>query len=196
MELMTDAQLAVLSQHGDKHAFELLARRWQRRLLLFLKRWSGNADEANDTCQEALLKAFVRIRSLQQPENFGTWLHRIALNVARDRGRSQRRSSLRLVALEDQPLDDLVSSGPSPIENAERAESGANVRRLVARLPEQQRTAILLRELEGFTSEEIGVITGAPATTVRSRIFHGLRSLRRAVLEHGLAPAEGGFCND
>jgi RNA polymerase sigma-70 factor (ECF subfamily) len=70
----------------------------------------------------------------------------------------------------------------------------AQVRRVLGLLPEEQRTAILLHELEGFTSHEISSITGVPAATVRSRIFYGLKALRRMLLEHGLPPAstEGG----
>ena len=195
MESMTDTQLAVLSQRGDRQAFTVLARRWERRLLLFLLRLLGKREEAQDTCQEALLRAFVSIHTLRQPEHFGTWLHRIALNVGRDRLRSQQRRDLRLVGLDDEPVGEIASGDAGPHERAERGDAATRVRKALAMLPDEQRTAILLRELEGFTSQEISTITGVPAATVRSRVFYGLKALRRMLPEHGLAsaPAEGGM---
>jgi RNA polymerase sigma-70 factor (ECF subfamily) len=191
---MSDAQLAVLSQSGDRQAFTVLARRWERRLYHFLHRSLGDREEARDTCQEALLRAFVSIQTLREPEHFATWLHRIAVNVGRDRSRSQKRHDLRLVGLDDEPVTELAADEVSPHERAERAQVAARLRRVLALLPEEQRTAILLHEIEGFTSQEISSITGVPATTVRSRIFYGLKALRRMLPEHGLAPApaEGG----
>jgi RNA polymerase sigma-70 factor (ECF subfamily) len=191
---MSDAQLAVLSQSGDRQAFTVLARRWERRLYHFLHRLLGDPEEAQDTCQEALLRAFVSLHTLREPEHFATWLHRIALNIGRDRNRSQKRHDLRLVGLDDEPVTQFAADEVSPHERAERAQMAAQVRRVLGLLPEEQRTAILLHELEGFTSHEISSITGVPAATVRSRIFYGLKALRRMLLEHGLAPAstEGG----
>lgn len=184
MESMNDAQLAVLSQGGSREAFTLLARRWEPRLQRFLHRLLGNEDDARDTCQEALLRAFVGIRSLRQPEHVGTWLHQIAINLSRDRGR--RRGGLRVVGL-DEAAAEWPDSAASPHEEAERSEKVALVRRVLARLPEEQRTAIVLREMEGFNASEVAAITGVPAATVRSRIFYGFKALRRLVGEHAAA---------
>jgi len=189
VESMTDAQLAMLSQTGDRHAFTVLARRWERRLFHFLLRQLGDREEAQETCQEALLRAFLNIKALRRPQHFGTWLHRLALNIGRDRGRAQRRHDLRLVGLDAESVNELPAQGAGPHEDAERSDAAQRVRRMLARLPEHQRTAILLREVEGFTSEEISSITGVPAATVRSRVFYGLKALRRMLPEHGLAPA-------
>lgn len=185
MESMTDAQLAVLSQGGSREAFTLLARRWEPRLQRFLCRTLGNEDDAHDTCQEALLRAFVGIRTLRQPEHVGTWLHQIAINLARDRGR--RRGGLRMVELDEAAAAEWPDRSASPHEDAERSEKAALVRRVLARLPEEQRTAIVLREMEGFNASEVAAMTGVPAATVRSRIFYGFKALRRLVGEHAAA---------
>ena len=90
MESMTDAQLATLSREGDREAFGLLASRWDRRLFGFLHRLLGDEASAREACQEALLKAYRNIGRLRRPEHFKAWIHQIAINLCRDRGRSQK----------------------------------------------------------------------------------------------------------
>jgi len=187
VQSITDAQLARLSQHGDRQAFGHLARRWDSRLFRFLNRLLGDEEEARDACQEAMLKAYQNIGRLRQPENFKAWLHQIALNLCRDRGRSAQVQPL--VALDDDNEPEAVdppAAAPTPLEHAERADLAAVLGQVLARLPLEQRGAILLREIQGFNSQEIATITGVPATTVRSRIFYGLRALRRMLPEYGV----------
>lgn len=183
MESMSDAQLAVLSQGGSRDAFTLLARRWEPRLRRFLRRLVGDDEEARETCQEALLRAFVGIRSLRRPEHVGTWLHQIAVNQSRDRGRRRAAHGLRVVGLDEDAAASLPSPAAGPAEEAERRQSRDLLRRALARLPEEQRAAIVLRELEGFSASEIAAATGVPAATVRSRVFYGLKALRRLAPE-------------
>ena len=186
---MTDAQLALRAQGGDRDAFACLAERWGGRLCGFLERLLGDPEEARDTCQEALLKAYVNIGRLREPAHFKAWIHQIAVNLGRDRGRAQRsRPTISIEEMSDEHR-------PRKVEAAQIAEAAVTAEtldlrgildRALARLPVEQRTAILLREVEGFTSEEIGRITGVSGTTVRSRIFHGLRALRRMLPEYGV----------
>jgi RNA polymerase sigma-70 factor (ECF subfamily) len=184
---MTDAQLVTLAQGGDREAFSLLARRWSRRLHRFLGRVLGNDEEARDTCQEALLRAWINLHRLREPDRFSPWIHRIAVNLCRDRGRSARSRRLREVALAE--VADVEHAAPeaTPHEAAERQDLALVLRTLLARLPLEQRTAILLRELEGLTSTEIAEVSGVPAATIRSRIFYGLKSLRAMLPEYGMA---------
>jgi len=189
VESMTDAQLASLSQQGSREAFGVLADRWNRPLYRFLNRVLGDEEAARDTCQEALLKAYVNLDRLREPDRFKSWLHAIALNLCRDRGRSARFRALREVGLDDaEPLEP-VSEEASPHDEAERRDVGEVLVRMLARLPMDQRTAIVLREYQGFSSSEIATLTGVPAATVRSRIFYGLKALRRLLPEHGVTPA-------
>jgi RNA polymerase sigma-70 factor (ECF subfamily) len=183
---MTDAQLATLSQSGSREAFGVLAERWNRPLYRFLHRMLGDEEAARDTCQETLLKAYRNLDRLRDPERFKPWLHTIALNACRDRGRSTRLRRLREVGLdESEPLEPATEDS-DPLAEAERRDVGEVLAKALARLPIDQRTAIVLREYQGFNSAEIATLTGVPATTVRSRIYYGLKALRRMLPEHGV----------
>jgi len=142
-------------------------------------------DRLRDACQEALLRAYVKLPSLREPAAFKTWLHTIALNLCRDRGRSP---ALREVALDQVMADEPPSADASPFDRAQHESLAAVLQQALARLPIEQRSAIVLREFEGFTSQEIATMTGVPAATVRSRIFYGLKALRRVLPEYGISP--------
>jgi RNA polymerase sigma-70 factor (ECF subfamily) len=185
LETMTDAQLAALSQQGNREAFGVLAGRWDGPLYGFLRRVLGDDELARDACQEALLRAYVKLPSLREPAAFKTWLHTIALNLCRDRGRSP---ALREVALDQVMADEPPSADASPFDRAQHESLAAVLQQALARLPIEQRSAIVLREFEGFTSQEIATMTGVPAATVRSRIFYGLKALRRVLPEYGISP--------
>jgi RNA polymerase sigma-70 factor (ECF subfamily) len=190
---MTDAQLARLSQRGDRQAFGFLARRWDGRLFRFLHRMLGDAEDARDACQDTFLKAYMNIGGLREPEHFKAWIHRIAVNLCRDRYRRAKYDTVELAAPGDENGKERlepVEEGPNPLQEAERSDAASILRRTLARLPLEQRTAILLREVQGFTAEEIARITGVPAATTRSRIFYGLKALRRLLPEQGITGAK------
>jgi RNA polymerase sigma-70 factor (ECF subfamily) len=182
---MTDAELAILSQRGSQQAFEVLARRWDRPLYGYLRRMLGDEDAAKDLCQESLLRAYTNLHRLREPSNFKAWLHTIALNLCRDRSRSK---FTREVGFDEVEIREPESAEHGPQEELERQDLADIIHRMLARLPLEQRNAILLREFEGFSSQEIATITGAPAATVRSRIFHGLKALRSMLPEYGITP--------
>lgn len=180
---------------GSREAFSALAARWHLRLHRFLGRLLGSDEEARDLCQEALLRAWVNLHRLREPERFSPWVHRIAVNLCRDRGRSTRSRLRREVALDDGIAERAESTAATPEATAERRDLASVLQALLDRLPAEQRAAILLRELEGFTAADIGAISGVPAATVRSRIFYGLKSLRAMLPDYGLgrgARAAGG----
>lgn len=185
-ETWSDAHLVRLSGAGDRQAFDRLAGRWGSQLYRFLVRFVGDPEEARDVCQEALLKAYVNIGRLRTPEHFRAWLHQIAVNLCRDRGRVRRPTLVPIDEGDQAPAAELPSALPSPLSRARQADLRERLSRLLAHLSEEQRTAILLAELQGFTSAEISRITGVPAATVRSRVFHGLRALRRLAEAQGL----------
>lgn len=183
METSIDAQLVKRSQEGDRRAFEQLARSRQGPLLAFLRRMLGDEDDARDVCQETLLRAYLGIRALREPDRVDAWLHRIAVNQCRDRHRRAASRPLRAVCLDEPEASEVPSPEAGPEELAEQGDRARAVRAALARLSEDQRTAIVLREYQGFTSAEIATITGVPAATVRSRIFYGLRALARILRE-------------
>lgn len=190
---MSDAQLVMRARLGDREAFSSLASRCGGPLVGLLRRVLGDDDAARDAAQEALLKAWLRLDTLRDAEQFRPWLHRIAVNLCRDRHRrGARMRPVGLEAVDAGGVDGETSD--SPLRAAERRDAAAAVRRALLRLPLEQRTAIVLREWEGYTSREIGELTGAPAATVRSRIYHGLRALRAMLPDHDpdIRPGHGG----
>lgn len=185
MQAMSDGELAVMARDGSQEAFGELAQRWGRPLVAFVRRRVDDDQEALELAQEAFLRAWTRLDGLREPAHLKTWLHSIALNLARDHGRSA--GSIRLRRVEwTEHLPEPVDNSASPAEQAEGRDRARAVQRALAQLPEDQRTALVLREYEGFSSAEIARILGVPAATVRSRIFYGLKTLRR------LLPAEVG----
>jgi len=189
---MTDAELVTLSQRGDLRAFNQLAGRSNAALYGFVRRMLGNADDAQDVCQEALIKAYVNIGRLREPEKFGAWLHHIALNLCRDWHRSAKaRPAV-------QSLETVTAGGADAVPAArslataeparERTDLLDDAQRLLERISLEQRTAILLREYQGFTSQEIAEITGVPAATVRTRVFYGLKAI------HAMLHEQEGAC--
>ena len=190
---LTDAQLVLRARRGDREAFSSLAQRAGGALVGILRRVLGDDDEARDAAQEALLRAWLRLDTLRDPDQFRPWLHRIAVNLCRDRLR--RGARFPHVGLETVDLDRGGDTWSGSLDaEVERRDAAVAVRRALLRLPLEQRTAIVLREYEGYTSREIGELTDVPAATVRSRIFHGLRAMRAMLPDHapGAAPGPGG----
>jgi RNA polymerase sigma-70 factor (ECF subfamily) len=187
---MTDEQLVTLTQQGNLRAFNQLTARWEDSVYRFVLRALGNREDARDVCQEALLKAYVNIKRLRDGSKFKAWVHHIALNLCRDRFRSAASKAETHSYEDDGPAEAKVAveqaSDWAPGANAEQANLRIALEHVFGRLPAEQRSAILLREYHGFTSEEIGEITGVPAATVRSRIFYGLRSVRKMLRERGI----------
>lgn len=190
----TDAGLVSRVLDGDVGAFNALARRWQKPLYNFAYRYTGHIEEAEDVCQEAFTKAFAQITRLKQPELFGSWLHAIAYHLCQDRGRRKRRRvELSTEELGESGIDvstlgsDWSEAGPNdPLELAEVKELGELLRLVLQKLPAEQRVALVLREYQGYTSGEIANLLGVPVATVRSRIFYGLKSMRRLLGRNAL----------
>lgn len=193
MNPAVEAELVVLSQRGDVEAFNKLAALCSGGLYRFVRRMLGNTEDARDLCQEALLKAYVNIPRLRDPSRFGAWLHHIALNLCHDQHRSARARAKHEPYDEGQPAElELLDAVPMPVAPdaaAEHANAADLLGEFLARLPWEQRSAIVLREYQGFTSDEIALIAGVPATTVRTRIFYGLRGIRRMMAERGITAA-------
>jgi RNA polymerase sigma-70 factor, ECF subfamily len=191
LDSMTDQELVALTQQGDMQAFNRLVARVETGVYGFVLRTLGNQQDARDICQEALLRAYRNIAGLRDGRRFRAWVHHIALNLCRDLFRSQGyRADVRTLRGTEEQGEDPISLVVDSVgaEARERRERVRMLEGVFARLPAEQRSAILLREYHGFTSEEIGEITGVPAATVRTRIFYGLRALRRMLQEDEAGP--------
>lgn len=178
---------------GDTRAFEDLARREERALYRHALRIVGTTSDAEDVVQDALFSAWRSIASFQG-NSFRAWLFRIATNRALDQLRSRkRRPELPL----DPPDDDdvtwaePVAAGPDLAQLAGDREALAFVEMALGTLPAEQRTALLLRDVEGFAYEEIAVITSVEVGTVKSRIHRGRLAVRNVLISRGWRGPDG-----
>ena len=177
-----DRQLVERAQRGDKHAFELLVSKYQRKLARLLARFIRDPVEVEDVAQEAFIKAYRALPSFRGDSAFYTWLYRIGINTAKNYlvalGRraptTTEFNSEDAESFEDgEQLRD-INTPESMMMSKEIAQT---VNDTMERLPEELRNAITLRELEGLSYEDIATIMNCPIGTVRSRIFRAREAI-------------------
>lgn len=188
-----DADLVDRVQRGDKRAFDLLVLKYQRRIMRLLARMVRDAGEVEDVAQETFIKAYRALPQFRGDSAFYTWLYRIAINTARNwQVSSNRRPSL-INSYEGEegetfnPIDNLTDIDTPESEMVSRQVVEA-VNTAISALPEELRTAIVLREIEGMSYEDIAETMGCPIGTVRSRIFRAREAIAeelRPVRESG-----------
>jgi len=189
----TDAELLASHCAGDPDAFAELVRRHRDRLWAVALRTTGNPDEASDALQDALISAYRRADSFRGESAVTTWLHRIVVNASLDRLR--RRSVRTWVPLPDEGAG--ASSSKlidehrlaDPRAAAESSETVREVRAALETLPPDQRAAIVLVDLEGWSVEEAARVLECPVGTVKSRCFRGRAKLAER-LDHLRNPEE------
>ncbi|MGE0040748.1 MAG: RNA polymerase sigma factor [Vicinamibacterales bacterium] len=185
---LTDEELVARSVDGDADSFNQLVRRWERPIYALAYRTIGREEDARDVTQDTFLRAFRALPGFKGQAKFSSWLYRIALNLCRDWIRRQRRTPT--VAMpEGVDLIELASE-QGPVESIEtlvaRREMGEAVAEAMKRLPDEQRTAIVLKEYHGLTFQEIADIQGCPLSTVKTRLYQGLTVLRRQLEAAGM----------
>ena len=180
-----DQQLIERIQRGDKNAFNLLVRKYQHKVVSLVSRCVNNPGDIPDVAQEAFIKAYRAIPDFRGESAFYTWLYRIAVNTAKNY----------IVAQGRRPPDmDVDSQDAETYEGAESLHEVANPENLMlsdeiraevaatlAGLPEDLRTAITLREIEGLSYEEIAEVMECPVGTVRSRIFRAREAIDKRI---------------
>jgi len=177
-----DAKLVARVQQGDKRAFDLLVIKYQRKILRLLSRMLRDQSDIEDVMQEAFIKAYRALPQFRGESAFYTWLYRIAINTARNWMSSQARrpSSPNHNQSEDgetfDEIDNLTDNNTPESMLASR-EIATTVNDTIQELPEELRTAIVLREIEGLSYEEISQAMGCPIGTVRSRIFRAREAI-------------------
>jgi RNA polymerase sigma-70 factor (ECF subfamily) len=183
----TDEELVARSQEGDTESFNQLILRWERPIHALAYRVLGREEEARDVCQETFLRAYRALPAFKGQAKFSSWLYRIALNLCRDWIRRQRRAPMLQMPEDIDPGDLMANPGPSEsIEDlVARRELGAVVARAMALLPDEQRTAIVLKEYHGLTFQEIADLQECPLSTVKTRLYQGLSVLRRHLQRDG-----------
>ena len=184
----TDEELVARSIGGDLDSFNQLVVRWERPIYALAYRVIGREEDARDVCQETFLRAFRAIRGFKGQAKFSSWLYRITLNLCRDWMRRERRAPI-VQAPEGVDLIELAAEpeGGATVEDLlSRRELTQAVARVMATLPEEQRTAIILKEYHGLTFQEIADLIDCPLSTVKTRLYQGLTVLRRQLAQAGI----------
>src|SRR5580765_8839012 len=176
-----DQQLVVRAQQGDKRAYELLVLKYQRKLARLLSRLVRDPAEVEDVTQEAFIKAYRALPSFRGDSAFYTWLYRIAINTAKNHlvaeGRRPLDHGMDLQDPEQYDVQSRLRDVDTPEGLLLTDEIQRTVEAAIAALPEDLRTAIVLRELEGMSYEQIAETMGCPVGTVRSRIFRAREAI-------------------
>lgn len=171
-----DQVLVERAQRGDKHAFEQLVQKYQRKLARLLSRFIRDPAEVEDVAQEAFIKAYRALPSFRGDSAFYTWLYRIGTNTAKNFLVAQGRRAPTSTSYDSEEAEtfddgDQLRDINTPESVLHSKQIGETVNAAMEALPEELRTAIVLREIEGMSYEEIARIMDCPIGTVRSRIF-------------------------
>ena len=178
-----DRQLVALAQNGDPEAFAQLVRHYQKMVYNLALGKMGSHHDAEEVTQTAFLKAWQSIRSFQGKAAFSSWLYRLTVNAAIDLLRQRRAPAL---SLDDPDLPPLADEDPGPEEASLAAERRRLLWQAIDRLPEAQRTPLVLREMEGLSYREIAQVLDLEEGTVKSRLARARLLLRRLLAESGM----------
>ena len=195
---VSDLSLVRRVQRGDKGAFDVLVLKYQHKLVKLVTRYVRNPAEAEDIAQEAFIKAYRALPQFRGDSAFYTWLYRIAINTAKNAVVSRDRSPVdydfdRDSIDESYDMQGRLKDSETPEGLVLTDEIRQTVNAAIEQLPEDLRTAIVLRELEGLSYEQIATAMGCPVGTVRSRIFRAREAIDRRlreIFEGGLGRTE------
>ena len=170
-----DNELVQCAQSGDKRAFDLLVLKYQRRVAAVVSRYMRNQDDVPDVVQDAFIKAYRALPGFRGDSAFYTWLYRIAINCAKNfllaKSRRPPAADLDAEIAEQTDLGEALTQRALPEDFLMRDEMEKAIWDAINGLPDDLRTAITLREIDGMSYEEIAAAMDCPVGTVRSRIF-------------------------
>lgn len=181
---VSDGELARRVQDGDSDAFEALARKFLRPVYAVVSSFLRGQEDIDDSVQETFLRALEKIQSFNPRRPFAPWLYQVARNVARNRWKylnSRRHEDL--AELERVPAE---AKGDDPGTRAELSELRRNIAAAIETLPDRQRTAFRLHDVEGFKASEIAEMLGVSDGTVRANVHHARRELRKRLQPYRL----------
>lgn len=183
----TDGELAGRAMNSDRSAFDELVRRYQRQAVAVSYRLLGNSHDALEVTQDAFLKAFNSLSTLQKPDAFGGWLMRIVSNLSLNHRRGRRKRN-------QLPLDDLLgpaeaqadasfssewmSAAANPVRKLEGQELGKKLQEAMGQLPEKQRTAIVMFTIEQMPQKQIAETLQCSVEAVKWHVFQGRKKLK------------------
>lgn len=187
-----DEDLVLRVQQGDKSAFDFLVIKYQHRIIQLVNRYVKDPSEAQDVAQEAFIKAYRALGNFRGDSAFYTWLYRIAINTAKNYlvSRSRRSANYHVDIQDAEAFENApqLQGMDTPEQLLLNQEIVNTIKTAIDELPEDMRTAIMLREFEGMSYEEIAQAMDCPIGTVRSRIFRAREAIDdklNPLLEHG-----------
>ena len=183
MESAILEDLIKKAKNKDLQAFEKLVEAYQKRVFALCVQLAGNQDDAQDLAQEVFIQAFASINNFRQESDLGTWLHRIAVNKWINISRKQKKTQLVYL---DAPVKtvngevqrEVAASDGNPQELVEEKEFHAQVRKALYQLTYEHRAVLVLREIQGYTYEEIAEILDCSIGTVRSRLNRARKAMK------------------
>ncbi|HUT84134.1 MAG TPA: sigma-70 family RNA polymerase sigma factor [Thermodesulfobacteriota bacterium] len=181
-----DALLITAFQGGDRTAFDKLVLKHKNKVFNLCYWMIGDYQEANDTAQETFIKVFGSLKKFRFESSFSTWLFRIAVNTCKNRLKSSEfRQKKKTISLDnpgdpetDRSLSQIKDEAPSPSIELERKERMMLINEAIDSLPAEQKEVVVLRDMEGFSYEEIVEITGLNVGTLKSRLARARLNLR------------------
>ena len=192
----TEAELIQQSCVGNMDAFEQLILQYEKRVYTIAYKYMGNHEDASDMAQEAIIKAYQSIGSFRGDAAFGTWLGKITANQCLDELRKRKKQQT--TSLEDtleleegSVKKEIESPAATPEEHAIRQETAFYMQMLISELKEEYRAVVILRELEGYSYEEIADILSCSLGTVKSRISRARLYLKERILADRMAERSG-----
>lgn len=185
-----EQQLIADARKGDVAAFEALIGEHQKRIFSIAFRMAGNPEDAADMAQEVLIKIFKNLGKFQGNSKFSTWVYRVATNTCLDELKKLRRHTAysldqELETEEGSVAAELADEAPTPEESAERRDLQRVVSEAIGMLSEDHKKAILLRDMQGFSYEEIANILQCSVGTVKSRINRARAQLKKILIKNG-----------
>ncbi len=178
---MTDVAAVSRAREGDPEAFRLLVERHSRSIFRVAYRMTGNEHDADDVVQETFLRAYRQIERFEERANFGTWLHRIAINCSLDLLRARGRHDKQYGGDPSSDEMHIRTDDPQPDRLLLSSELEQHVTAALERLSGNERTAFILRHFEGMPVEEIGRTLGIQVNAAKHTIFRAVRKLREAL---------------
>lgn len=180
-----DQLLVERVQQGDKRAFDLLVLKYQHKIISVVHRYMRDPADVHDVVQEAFIKAYRALPNFRGESAFYTWMYRIAINTAKNdlisKGRRPPSSDVDVEDAEYYAGNDNLHDVDTPENNLFRDELQQAVHSVIQGLPDDLRTAVTLREMEGLSYEEISEIMECPVGTVRSRIFRAREAIDKVI---------------
>jgi len=184
-EAAVDLELVKRVQSGDKQAFGILMERYQSRILHVLTPFLKNRTDAEDVAQDTFIRAYRALANFKGDSAFYTWLYRIAINTAKNYLAAKKvrppASDLDMGDVGESAYDVKLRDDESPEHLLHRDEIESAVYKAMAELPDEQRTALMLREIDGMSYEDIAITTECPIGTVRSRIFRARDAIEKVI---------------